>query len=146
MAPETAVGEWSRLSFPCGAGRADGFSARPCPELFTWRPALAQSPSTQAVTVVVSDSGLPSMSATQSFLVAVARPVLPTLTMASVTNGQFGVWVNGDSGPDYTIQVSTNLESWAPAITLSSPALPCFWSNTNSGSSPMQFYRALLGP
>ena len=131
---------FSLLSYPAGAVVATNTG------LFTWRPALAQSPSTQAVTVVVSDSGLPSMSATQSFLVAVARPVLPTLTMASVTNGQFGIWVNGDSGPDYTIQVSTNLKSWAPAITLSSPALPCFWSNTNPGSSPMQFYRALLGP
>src|SRR5208282_6221792 len=32
--------------------------------VFTWRPAIAQSPSTQTVAVVVSDNGVPTMSAT----------------------------------------------------------------------------------
>jgi glucosylceramidase len=131
---------FSLLSPPAGAGVAANTG------LFTWRPAIAQSPSTQTVTVVVSDSGLPVMSATQSFLVTVTQPALPALTVAPVTNNNFGFWINGDAGPDYMIQVSTNLKSWQPVVTLPYPALPCFWPDTNSAGAPMQFYRVLLGP
>jgi glucosylceramidase len=113
--------------------------------LLSWRPAIAQSPSTQAMAVVVSDNGMPSMSATQSFLVTVTRPVSPTLASSS-TNGSFGLWVGGDTGPDYTILTSTNLTSWSSLFTTNSPALPWFWSDTNAHNSPWRYYRALLGP
>jgi hypothetical protein len=114
--------------------------------VFVWRPTIAQSPGTQSVSVVVSDSGTPSMSATQSFLVTVGRPARPVLNAVSVTNGQYGFWVQGDAGPDYTIQVSTNLTSWS-AITTATPAsLPWFWLDTNSGPLATRFYRTLLGP
>jgi len=76
----------------------------------------------------------------------VIQPVVPVLNVVSITNGQFGFWINGNTGPDYTIQVSTNLTSWIPVITNSSPALPYFWVDTNSVSYPFLFYRVLLGP
>jgi hypothetical protein len=114
--------------------------------VFTWRPAIAQSPSTQTVAVVVSDNGAPIMSATQSFTVAVIQPVVPALNAVSITNGKFGFWINGDTGPDYTIQVSTNLTSWNPVFTGNSLPAPYFWVDTNSLSCPIRFYRAVLGP
>jgi glucosylceramidase len=113
--------------------------------LVTWRPAIAQSPSTQSVAVVVSDNGIPTMSATQSFFVTVTRPALPSLVPAA-TNGSFGFWITGDTGPDYTVQVSTNLSSWSSISTTNSPALPWYWIDTNAHSSPWRFYRAFLGP
>ena len=114
--------------------------------LFTWRPTIAQSPSTQTVAVVVSDNGVPPLSATQSFTVTVIQPAVPVLSAVSITNGQFGFWINGDTGPDYTIQASTNLTSWVSVFTSNSPALPYFWVDTNSVSYPFLFYRVLLGP
>ena len=114
--------------------------------LFTWRPTIAQSPSTQTVAVVVSDNGVPPLSATQSFTVTVIQPAIPTLDAASITNGQFGFWINGNTGPDYAIQISTNLTSWVSVFTANSPALPYFWVDTNSVSYPFHFYRVLLGP
>ena len=114
--------------------------------LFTWRPAIAQSPSTQTVTVAVSDNGAPVLTATQSFTVTVIQPALPTLNAASLTNGQFGFWIDGNTGPDYTIQVSTNLTSWDSILTSNSPALPYFWMDTDSVSYPCRFYRVILGP
>lgn len=115
--------------------------------VFTWRPTIAQSPSTQTVAVVVSDNGTPIMSATQSFTTTVIQPVVPALHAASsITNGQFGFWINGDTGPDYTIQVSTNLTSWNPVFTGNSLPVPCFWVDTNSSSYPIRFYRVVLGP
>ncbi|MEI9863289.1 MAG: hypothetical protein WDN00_01770 [Limisphaerales bacterium] len=97
--------------------------------VFTWRPTIAQASSTQAVTVVVSDNGSPALTATQSFLVTVISPASPALNPA-FTNSQFGFWINGDAGPDYTIQSSTNLVSWNPVFTTNSPAMPFFWGET----------------
>ncbi len=114
--------------------------------LFTWRPAIAQSPSTQTVAVVVSDNGSPIMTATQSFKVTVTRPVTPALNAVSLSNGRFGFWINGDTGPDYTILASTNLTSWIPVFTTNSPPLPCFWADPNSAAYPLRFYRTVLGP
>jgi hypothetical protein len=114
--------------------------------VFTWRPPVAQSGSTQTVTEVVTDTGVPPLSATQSFLVEVMRPAAPQLTAGSISNGQFGLWINGDTGPDYTIQVSTNLQDWSSLITSNSPSLPFFWIDPDSGAWPTRFYRALLGP
>jgi dextranase len=114
--------------------------------VFTWRPTIAQSPSTPTVAVVVSDNGVPPMSATQSFTVTLTQPVRPTLSFASITNNQFGFWINGNIGPDYTIQSSTDLVSWAIIAEESSPVLPYFWLGTNTAASPYCFYRAVLGP
>ena len=114
--------------------------------VFTWRPTMAQSPSTQTVAVVVSDNGVPIMSATQGFTVTVIQPVVPVLNAVSITNGQFGFWINGDTGPDYTIMASTNLSSWNPVFTGNSLPVPYFWVDTNLVSYPFLFYRVLLGP
>jgi hypothetical protein len=115
--------------------------------VFTWQPVIAQSPSTQTVAVVVSDNGTPVMSATQNFTVTVIQPVRPALTAALMTNGQFGFWVNGDEGPDYTIQFSTNLVSWSLLATVDSPPLlPFMWGDTNAIKFSSEFYRVLLGP
>jgi beta-glucanase (GH16 family) len=114
--------------------------------VFTWRPTMAQSPSTQTVAVVVSDNGTPIMSATQSFTATVIKPSVPALNAGSITNGKFGFWINGDSGPDYTILASTNLTSWNPIFTNNSPSLPCYWVDTNSAAYPARYYRTVLGP
>jgi hypothetical protein len=131
---------FSLLNPPAGA------SIDPNSGLLTWRPAIAQSPSTPSISVVVSDNGAPPLTATQSFAVTVTQPAIPTLNAATMTNGQLGFWINGDTGPDYTIQLSTNLTFWTPVITNSSPTLPFYWVDTNSPSNPFRFYRAVLGP
>ncbi len=114
--------------------------------VLTWRPTIAQSAATQAVHVVVSDSGAPVMSATQGFTATVTPAGPPTLDAASITNGQFGFWIAGDAGPDYTIQASTDLVSWSSVATSMSPAVPFFWADTNSTTFSSRFYRTLLGP
>ena len=68
------------------------------------------------------------------------------MELASITNGQLGFWINGDAGPDYTILASTNLTSWSPIFTITSPSLPYFWVDTNSVAYPIRYYRTVLGP
>jgi glucosylceramidase len=114
--------------------------------VFTWRPVMAQSPSRQPISVMVSDDGTPVLRATQSFTVTVTQPVHPMLNAALMTNGQFEFQVNGDAGPDYTIQFSTNLVSWSSIATADSPTLPFTWNDSNAAKFDTRFYRVLLGP
>jgi glucosylceramidase len=114
--------------------------------VFTWRPAIAQSPSTQTVSLVTSDSGLPSMSVTQSFTVTVNRPAIPQLSNPAVSNGFFAAWIAGDTGPDYLLQVSSNLSTWSTVATSTPNTTPFYWAITNSPQSPAQFFRVTLGP
>jgi hypothetical protein len=123
-----------------------GATIGPGSGIVAWRPTIAQSPSTQTVAVVVTDNGTPPLSATQTFNVAVIRPTNPVVGNATVTNGLLGFWINGNSGPDYTVLVSSNLTSWAPIATNTPASLPYFWSVTNSTFGPANFYRILLGP
>lgn len=132
--------KFNLLTFPTGAAINTNTG------VFTWRPAIAQSPSTQAVTVAVADNGVPPLSATQGFSVAVAAPSRPHLNTSAITNGQFGFWINGEAGPDYTIQTSTNLLSWLPLATITPATLPWFWADTNPPLASALFYRTILGP
>lgn len=72
--------------------------------------------------------------------------VVPALYGASLTNGQFGFWINGNSGTNYTIMASTNLTSWNPIFTTNPASLPYFWIDTNFSAYPVRFYRTVLGP
>lgn len=134
---------WNLLSPPSGAAINSGNG------VFTWRPAIAQSPATNAITVQVSDNGTPGMSATQTFIVEVNRPQFPELTVALSGTGLFSLNVNGDSGPDYIVQCSTNLASpanWVPIFTNLAAAPPFQWADPAFSSAPRKFYRVQLGP
>jgi hypothetical protein len=57
--------------------------------------------------------------------------------------------VTGDAGPDYIIQVATNLgtvNSWASVFTNNSPLLPFVWTDALTTNFPARFYRVLLAP
>jgi hypothetical protein len=113
--------------------------------VFTWRPAIAQSGSTNSFGVIASDNGSPGLSATQSFLVTVLAPAKPTFTRLALTNGTFSFWVNGDPGPDYSVWRSTNLLTWTSVLSLPSPALPFLFSTPAPANTDRSFYRTQLG-
>lgn len=122
-----------------------GATIDPGSGLFTWRPTIAQSPSTQTVAVAVTDNGVPNMSATQNFTVIVNRPATPILSTTSAANGQFSLGISGDTGPDYIIETSSNLVSWSAISTSTPSSTPFYWSVTNT-LAPAQFYRVILAP
>jgi hypothetical protein len=86
------------------------------------------------------------MSATQSVSVTLTRPAAPTLSSVSMNGSQFGFWISGDVGPDYTILASTDLSLWEPLLTTNSPVMPLFWTDVYSPAVPGRFYKILLGP
>lgn len=61
------------VTFSLGAGAPAGAVIDPAGGIFTWIPAPWQAPSTNRITVVATDNGVPPLSATQSFTVIVKR-------------------------------------------------------------------------
>jgi hypothetical protein len=53
--------------------------------------------------------------------------------------------VNGQVGPDYAVQNSSNLVNWSTLLITNPAAMPFHWS-TNANSGPPQFYRVKVGP
>ena len=113
--------------------------------ILNWRPLITQANSTNSFSVVVTDNGSPNLSATQSFNVIVNPLALPGVASAQVTGGHVGFTINGQTGPDYAVQASSNLTSWNTIFITNSPAMPFTW-NTNTSASPAQFYRVKVGP
>src|SRR5205085_2757782 len=86
------------LTFTLEPGAPSGASIYPNTGNFTWTPSPSQAPSTNQLSVRVTDNGTPNLSATNSFALAVQEvntpPVLPTLhdrtvvvaTLLTVTN------------------------------------------------------------
>jgi hypothetical protein len=72
------------LTFSLGAGAPTGASIT-SGGVFTWTPAAGQAPSTNTIAVIVTDSGVPQMSATNSFSVVVYRPNTPPV-LSSIPN------------------------------------------------------------
>ncbi len=117
--------------------------------LLTWRPPVATAGSANTFTVAVTDNGVPNLGAAQSFQVSVNPLARPTLDTPALVNGQFQFQVNGDLGPDYFIQSSTNLNgpaNWVTVWSTNSPALPITWTAPSASNYALQFYRALIGP
>ena len=113
---------------------------------FSWRPLVSQANTTNLIQIKVTDSGQPSLSATNSFSVIVNPISPPVLSSITVNGGQINLVVNGPSGPDYTLLTSTNLVAWQSMLTATSPVLPVVLVDTNYPNGTARFYRLQLGP
>jgi hypothetical protein len=85
------------------------------------------------------------MSATQNFSVVVNPLSAPGIRNLSSTGGQFTLNVNGQGGPDYAVEISTNLTQWSNVFITNSPVLPFTWTDATT-NAPQLFYRIKLGP
>ncbi len=128
------------LSAPVGAavGWSDG--------VFAWRPAIAQAGSSNFVCIQVTDNGVPSLSATQSFSVFVNPAQVPVFGTAASSNGVFGVVISGQAGPDYEVYASSDLTNWTSVFTTNPAAMPFLFEDTGASNTPRRFYRLRLGP
>ena len=123
---------------PAGASIGRGTGPSPVSGLFTWTPTAAQAPSTKRITVIVTDNGVPPLSASNSFTVAVLVPKrgfgvahdprsLPSatqrgdvahdphariLSVSEPNAGQCTIRFSGVNGQAYELQASSDLETW----------------------------------
>lgn len=130
------------FSLPVAATNA---AIDPLSGVLNWRPLVTQAATTNQFQVVVTDNGSPSLSATQNFSVIVRPLTAPAIASSLVVNGQMGLMVSGDVGPDYAVQGSSNLVNWDTLLITNPAAMPFYWS-TNSQALPAQFYRVKVGP
>ena len=112
-----------------------------------WRPPVSAAGTTDWITVKVADSGVPSLSATNSLAVTVnplsSQPWISSIV--PVGGNQYGLEIAGPAGPDYSLWISTNLLNWALLFTSNSPAPPFTLTLTN-GNEAARFYRIQIGP
>ena len=113
---------------------------------FTWRPDVPAANTTNTISLRVANNGVPSLSATQSFQVIVNPLTAPKVSAAAAANGHVTFQLDGETGPDYAVEVSTNLSVWQTLLITNSPALPWSWTDTNPATMPAQFYRIKTGP
>jgi hypothetical protein len=114
---------------------------------FGWRPLVSDANTTNLVALKVADNGIPSLSATQTFQVVV-NPLTPPILSAPVwSNGQFSLRLtNGQIGPDYELQDSTNLLNWSTLWITNLQSTNLVWPDTGAGAYPTRFYRLVVGP
>ena len=99
-----------------------------------------------AAQAVVADDGTPALSATNNYTITVGS-LAPIGVASSVpAPGQLTLTVTAAVGPDYAVEVSTNLTTWSTLFITNAPASPFTWDDTNTLASPMQFYRLKAGP
>jgi CARDB/Immunoglobulin I-set domain len=74
------------LAFSLGAGDPTNATIDPASGVFRWRPTAAQAPSTNLIGVIVTDNGVPPLSATQHFTVTVRSVSFEFLLSFGSTN------------------------------------------------------------
>jgi alpha-L-rhamnosidase len=85
-----------------------GASINPSSGIFSWMTTNAVAPSTNSITVQVTDNGTPPLSDAKTFSVFFSPP--PQFTgVTAVTNGQIQLAFNTLSGQNYQLQFKTNL-------------------------------------
>jgi len=112
---------------------------------FSFRPLVTQASSTNHFTITVADNGAPSLSATKSFSIIVNPLSAPGVSNISASGAQIGFKVSGQGGPDYAIEISSNLTLWTSVFITNSPMLPFIWTD-GPANLPQRFYRIKLGP
>jgi hypothetical protein len=116
----------------------------------SWRPGVSQSGAAYPIAVRVTDNGTPSMSATQTFSVAVVAPAQPSVSQPSAGSGPFRMLISGDAGPDYSVYASTdlgkNFSAWNWLLTTNPPSLPFQFMDPTATNYGQRYYRVLIGP
>jgi hypothetical protein len=126
------------LTFSLGTNSPAGAVINPTNGLFTWTPSEAQGPSTNLITVIVTDDGTPNLSASQSFTVVVLEtnspPVLAPIADQVVTEGILLSVTNSATDPDLPANILTfSLATNAPAGAAIDPTNGLFaWTPTEA--------------
>jgi hypothetical protein len=115
--------------------------------LVTWTPTLAEAPSTNIFTVIVTDDGFPPLSTTNSFMVTVlAPPAAPAISSLILSNNVATLTWSATAGCTYRLQcttdpASTNWDNLGPDVFANGASASC--SHPLDGSV-FKFYRVLL--
>ena len=110
-----------------------------------WTPSETQAPSTNTLTLRVTDNGTPPLSDTKSFTVIVAaQPSVPArLSAALLQNGNVRLAWTTASGRAYTLQRSTDLADWQDVITINASSESSEYVDTEVSAAQSRFFRVV---
>ena len=119
--------------------------------IITWTPQQNQSPSTNLVTTVVTNSNPydlvnPHLSATNSFVVVVAASQPVKLSASLLPSRDIQLIIEGASGRTYTLLISTNLIQWDNLMVFTNVTVTPFTYSESTTNSGKRFYRVQVGP
>lgn len=111
---------------------------------FTWTPSPAQTPGTNTITVRVTDNGLPSLSASQSFRVVVGVGFRVS-NIARQPNGNVTFSFGATVGKTYRVEYKDDLSSatWLPLGPDRVATSPSVLIEDAIATNPQRFYRVL---
>jgi len=113
--------------------------------LFTWMPTPPQTPSTNLLTVRVTDNGSPPQSATRAFKVfVVAPPKFNRLT--GPVNGAVSLTWQTVPGKSYRVEFKNTLDdgTWLPLVGTQVAGSSELTVADNIGAHPQRFYRIVI--
>lgn len=90
-----------------------------------WTPEMSQVASTNQITIIVTDQGIPPLSDMKSFSVIVQPKVAAPAKITSarlLPDDRFIFEFDGEPGKSYTIEASSDLIAWVPVNTASADA------------------------
>ena len=115
--------------------------------VITWTPTLAQAGVSNTITTIVTDNGVPPLSATNQFSIVVnAIPSISSVTL--VTNGLKLTWF-APTNEQFRVQSATNLLSpvvWVPFPGIITSTNGTFTFTDTNAPLFMKFYELLLLP
>jgi hypothetical protein len=118
--------------------------------IITWTPSTNQALiATSTITTIVTDGGVPSLSATNSFVVTVRQLMsAPVLRSISVTNGVAVIAWSSIPGYVYKLESADNFPPlfWSPVDTAMTATAEITTGIDNTASSAQRFYRVSLQP
>jgi len=128
------------LTYEIVSGPA-GASVNPTNGVFSWTPSEAQGPSSNNILVRVFDNGVPSLSATQAFVILVTEvnsaPILSPIGNKTVAASQLLSFTNVVNDADLPAQVLTfSLAADAPSGAAVDPLSGVFSWTPGSGQAP----------
>lgn len=132
------------LTFSLGAGAVTNASIDASTGVFIWTPSATQL-GTNIFSVMVTDNGLPPLSATQSFA-AIVSPL--TIGSVVLTNGLVTITWNAIAGRSYHVQERESIggTNWQNLATNSVAIGPVASWSEPVGSNLVRFYRIQLVP
>jgi N-formylglutamate amidohydrolase len=120
----------------------------------TWRPTIAQASQSYTAVTAVTDNGTNALSATNTNFISVNAVQMPKVALwwsnsetgsGNAPQANLSV-VEGQAGPDYILQASTDLQQWSTILTNTPASFPWLWNDTNAHMFERRFYRVRLGP
>lgn len=134
------------VAFALGSGSASGATLDPITGRFAWVPGEEHASRTNHFTVVVTDDGVPALSAEQTFGIRV-RPLrmglnLPTRDAAGAVSFRFKRRVAGV----HRLEGSVNLDSWVPLLEFPADRSVVPVVDRSSEDFPWRFFRVVEVP